>query len=142
MSRKEFEVLWELQDQIVSEIKKLKALEQKEEAATKRGQNILYGLSKTTLAPDHESQKAALRRDIGMKQRLFLHERTALEAKVALITDHYVRLTFSLHYVDLMTWDEAAAVIGGKCTGGGLQSLSNRYFKKLEGSGNMNYDSS
>lgn len=49
MSRKEFEVLWELRDQIVSEIKKLKVLEQKEKAVAKRGQSILCGLSKTNL---------------------------------------------------------------------------------------------
>ena len=127
MDRDELNRLRVLRDRIVQGIKELNAMERREQSAAKYGQSMMHRMTKTILAEDHYERKTVLRRNIFDLQRQFLTERAALEKKIAEIRDPYVRLTFSLCYVDLLTMQAAAAFIGGNCTAGAIQALGARY---------------
>lgn len=116
-----------LRDRIILGVKELHDMERREQSVAKYGQSMMHRMTKTILAEDHYEKKTALRCNIFDLQRQFLTERAALEKEIAEIRDPYVRLTFSLCYVDLLTMQAASVFIGGDCTAGAIQALGARY---------------
>lgn len=127
MDREELNRLRVLRDRIIQDIKELRILEQREHSVEKYGQSVVHRITKTLLTEDHYQRKAALRLNIFELQRQFLTERADLEKEITKIPDPYVRLTFSLCYVDLLTMRNAATFVGGNCTAGAIQALGARY---------------
>lgn len=75
-----------------------------------------------------QAAKVELLKTIQAKQNHYLSVRGALEVEISKIQDYTLQTIFSLMYVDCMTADEAAALIPGSCSGGGILQMLVRYF--------------
>ena len=128
--REDFARLRHLQTEIERDIRKLRAFEKKEQAAAQYGQSLLRSLKRIDIAGREDGTKVALMRTITANQSKYLAMRTELEDKIRSVPDHYLRVVLSLVYVDGLTAQEAATVVQGSCTGGGITQLLIRYFKE------------
>lgn len=142
MKRVVLERLWRLKEAIAALQKALCIIEDKESVISRKGGSILYSLS---IAPNKDAvlqEKGLLLKELSGKQREFLKTRIELERQISKVNDQYVRLALSLHYVDLLTWKQAARIIGGNCTDRALQQLIARYISSEEKEESMGLDSS
>ena len=128
MTREDLNHLQILQEGIEKDIRQLRNLEKKERSAAQHGQSLLRSLKKRDPANNVAAVKTELIHTIADNQRKYLAMRAELEDRISMIPDHYVRVVLSLVYVDGLTAQEAAAVIQGSCTGGGIIQLLIRYF--------------
>lgn len=142
MSRVYFERLWRLKKDMVEIEKKLCAIEAKEKTRNQHGNSILHSLSVPRKIDDLQSEKQSLLQELMEKQQTFLEVRVELEKQICKVDDQYVRLAMSLHYVDLLTWKQAAYIIGGNCTDRALQQLIARYMRSEEKEVSMSFDTS
>lgn len=129
MTREDLNHLRILREGIEKDIRQLRNLEKKERSAAQHGQSLLRSLKRRDPANNVAVAKAELIHTITDKQRKYLALRAELEDKIRSLPDHYVRVVLSLVYVDGLTSQEAAAVIQGSCTGGGIIQLLIRYFE-------------
>lgn len=129
MTREELNHLRILRAEIESGIRELRGFEKKERSAAQRGQSLLRSLKRKDFANNVVAGKDELIHTITDKQCKYLALRAELEDRICMIQDHYVRVVLSLVYVDGLTAQEAAAVIRGSCTGGGIIQLLIRYFE-------------
>lgn len=129
MSRADLERLWRLKKDMAETEKKLCAIDAKEKARAQYGSSILHSLSAPRKIDDLQSEKQSLLQELMEKQQTFLKTRVELENRIRKVDNQYVRLAMSLHYVDLLTWRQAAHIIGGKCTDRALQQLVARYMQ-------------
>lgn len=129
MTREELNHLRILRAEIESGIRELRGFAKKERSAAQHGQSLLRSLKRKDLANNVVVGKDELIHTITDKQRKYLALRAELEDKIRSVPDHYVRVVLSLVYVDGLTSQEAAAVIQGSCTGGGIIQLLIRYFE-------------
>lgn len=132
MTREDLNHLRTLQEEIEKDIRQLRNLEKKERSAAQHGQSLLRSLKRRDPANNVAAAKGELIHTIADKQRKYLATRAELEDRISRIPDHYVRVVLSLVYVDGLTMQEAATVIQGSCTGGGISQLLVRYFKGSE----------
>lgn len=129
MTREDLNNLRILRTEIESGIRELRGFEKKERSAAQHGQSLLRSLKRRDTANNVAAAKAELIHTIADNQRKYLAIRAELEDRISMIPDHYVRVALSLVYVDGLTAQEAAAVIRGSCTGGGIIQLLIRYFE-------------
>lgn len=129
MTREDLNRLRILRKEIESGIRELKGFEKKERSAAQYGQSLLRSLKRIDVENGMDAAKTDLIHTIADKQRKYLATRAELEDRISRIPDHYVRVVLSLVYVDGLTAQEAAAVIRGSCTGGGIIQLLIRYFE-------------
>lgn len=129
MTREEAGSLQYLRAKIKRDIRELRAIERKEQSASQYGQSLLHSLKRRNPENNIAAAKAELINIIAENQRKYLAMRAELEDRISMIPDHYVRVVLSLIYVDGLTAQEAATVIRGNCTGGGITQLLIRYFK-------------
>ena len=129
MTREELHYLRILRAEIESGIRKLRGFEKKERSAAQHGQSLLRSLKRKDFANNVVAGKDELIHTITDKQCKYLALRAELEDSISLIPDHYVRVVLSLVDVNGLTAQEAAAVIRGSCTGGGIIQLLIRYFE-------------
>lgn len=129
MTRAELNRLRILRAEIESGIRELRGVEKKERSVEHYGQSLLRSLKRRDPANNVAAAKAELIHTITDKQCKYLALRAELEDRISRIPDHYVRIVLSLVYVDGLTAQEAAAVIRGSCTGGGIIQLLIRYFE-------------
>lgn len=128
MTREDINHLRILRAEIESGIRELRGFERKERSTAQYGQSLLRSLKRRDHANNVATAKAELIHTIADNQRKYLAMRAELEDRISMIPDHYVRVVLSLVYVDGLTAQEAAAVIRGSCTGGGIIQLLIRYF--------------
>lgn len=131
LSREELEQVQRLYRSVINDMKALAELEDREHTVSMSKNTILRSLRKTELAFDHNEQKNALKESIAVQKHQMLKIRAVLEEKISRVPDPYLRLALSLHYVDLMTWEQAALFIGGSATSRGLQQLAARHFEHV-----------
>lgn len=129
MTREDLNHLRILREGIEKDIRQLRNLEKKERSAAQHGQSLLRSLKRRDPANNVAAAKAELIHTIADNQCKYLAMRAELEDRISMIPDHYVRVVLSLVYVDGLTAQEAAAVIRGSCTGGGIIQLLIRYFE-------------
>lgn len=129
MTREDLNHLRILREEIEKDIRQLRNLEKKERSAAQYGQSLLRSLKRRDPANNDAAAKAELIHTIAENQRKYLAMRAELEDRISMIPDHYVRVVLSLVYVDGLTAQEAAVVIRGSCTGGGISQLLMRYFE-------------
>ena len=129
MTREDLNHLRILRAEIESGIRELRGFEKKERSAAQYGQSLLRSLKRRDPANNDVAAKGELIHTIADNQRKYLAKRAELEDRISMIPDHYVRVALSLVYVDGLTAQEAAAVIRGSCTGGGIIQLLIRYFE-------------
>ena len=132
MTKEDLNRLRTLRAEIESSIRELKGFEKKERSAAQYGQSLLRSLKRIDVENGMDAAKTDLIHTITDNQRKYLVMRAELEDRISRIPDHYVRVALSLVYVDGLTMQEAAAVIQGGCTGGGITQLLMRYFKGSE----------
>lgn len=130
MTREDLNHLRILREGIEKDIRQLRNLEKKERSAAQHGQSLLRSLKRRDPANNVAAAKAELIYTIADNQRKYLAMRAELEDRISSIPDHYVRVVLSLVYVDGLTTQDAAAVIQGSCTGGGIIQLLIRYFEE------------
>lgn len=130
MTREEVNRLRILRSEIESNTRKLREFEKKEQSAAQYGQSLLRSLRRSDSADRSETIKAELTQRITANQEKYLAVRADLEDKISRIPDHYLRVVLSLVYVDGLTAQEAASIIQGSCTGGGIIQLLVRYFEE------------
>lgn len=128
MTREELDRLRSLRAEIESDIRQLRGLEKKERTAAQHGQSLLRTLKRRSDLQALGREKEEETHAIIAKQKEYLALRAAMEERISQIPDHYLRVVLSLLYVDGLTTDEAAAIIQGPCTGGGIIQLLVRYF--------------
>lgn len=128
MTRDELDHLQTLRAEIESGIRQRRGLEKKERTAAQHGQSLLRTLKRRSNVQALGREKAELTHAIIAKQKEYLALRAAMEERISQIPDHYLRVVLSLLYVDGLTADEAAAIIQGPCTGGGIIQMLVRYF--------------
>lgn len=129
MTREDLNRLRILRAEIERDIRQLRNLEKKERSAAQHGQSLLRSLKRRDPVNNVAAAKAELIHTIADNQRKYLTMRAELEDRINGTPDHYVRVVLSLVYVDGLTAQEAAAVIQGSCTGGGIIQLLRRYFE-------------
>lgn len=80
-----------------------------------------------------ETQKAvsALYVEIEALHRRQLVKEHELTKRIKQIEDVQVRTSIQLHYIDGLTWNETADIIGGGNTEDSCKKYVSRYFKKL-----------
>ena len=128
ISKEDLNVLRDMSREIIADAKELRRLEEAEQKREARRGSILRSLSKAQSSDGIQERTEFLRKRLIQKQQEYLVEQADLERRIAEIPNHYVRTVLSMAFVDLLTYDEAAAVIGGRATGGGMQALINRFF--------------
>lgn len=126
MTREQCNQLRVLRSEIEGHIRELRKIERREKSAAQHGTSLLKGLRPCNHVD--QAAKADLLETIRKKQNHYLTVRSALEVEISNIQDHTLRTIISLIYVDGMTADEAAALIPGSCTGGGVIQMLVRYF--------------
>ncbi len=62
----------------------------------------------------------------------YIKERKAIEDDIRSVEDYQIRLILSLRFVDLMTWNQIALIIGGNNTEDSVKKICYRYLKKSE----------
>lgn len=129
MTRVEANRLRILRAEIESDIRELRKFEKKERSATQYGQSLLHSLRRSNVTDGARTDKNELIQKIITNQEKYLAARAELEDKIFRIPDHYLRVVLSLMYVDGLTAQEAATIIQGSCTGGGIIQLLIRYFE-------------
>jgi len=129
MTREDLNHLRILRAEIESGIRELRGFEKKERSAAQYGQSLLRSLKRKELANDDATAKGELIHTIADNQLKYLAKRAELEDRISRIPDHYLRVVLSLVYVDGLTAQEAASIIQGSCTGGGIIQLLVRYFE-------------
>lgn len=129
MTREELNRLRIFRAEIENSIRELREFEKKERSAAQYGQSLLRSLKRRDPANNDAAVKAELIHTIADNQRKYLAMRAELEDRISSIPDHYVRVVLSLVYVDGLTTQNAAAIIQGSCTGGGIIQLLVRYFE-------------
>ena len=125
--KSDVEGLLSLRDSIISDIRELRQLEKAEQSVANRGRSVLHSLSKRDLVSDHLSRKNTLREKVFAEQYAYLDLQAEIERRISIVPDHAARLMLSWHYVDLLTYKQAAERIGGM-TGGGAQMILRRFF--------------
>ena len=125
--KSDVEGLLSLRDSIISDIRELRRLEKAEQSVANRGRSVLHSLSKRDLAPDHHARKNALREKVFAKQRAYLDLQAEIERRISSVPEQTARLMLSWHYVDLLTYKQAAERFGGM-TDGGAQMILRRFF--------------
>lgn len=130
MTREDLNHLRILREGIEKDIRQLRNLERKERSAAQHGQSLLRSLKRRDPANNIAAAKAELIHTIADNQRKYLAMRAEMEDKISSVPDHYLRVVLSLVYVDGLTMQEAATVIQGSCTGGGISRLLVRYFER------------
>lgn len=128
MTREELNQIRILRAKIESNIRELKALKKKERSAAQYGQSLLRSLKRIDPPNGVDVAKTSLIHTITDNQRKYLAMRAELEDKIRNVPDHYIRVALSLVYVDGLTAQEAAEIIQGSSTGGGIIQLLIRYF--------------
>ena len=132
MDRYDLSSLWALRDSITKDIAELHKLENRERANAEKGASVLRSLSRAKSVPERHVQMTDLRACIFEKQKEYLFVQADLEKQIAAVPDHYVRMVLSLHFVDLLYFDDVARMIGNGIKGGAVQAIVSRYFRKKE----------
>lgn len=130
MTREDLNHLRILRREIEKDIRQLSNLEKKERSAAQHGQSLLRSLKRRNHTNNDAAAKAELIHTIADNQHKYLAIRAELEDKILSVPDHYLRTVLCLVYVDGLTAKEAAMVIQGSCTGGGISRLLVRYFER------------
>ena len=126
MTREQCNQLRVLHSEIEGHIRELRKIEKREKSAAQHGTSLLKGLRPCNHVD--QAAKVELLKTIQAKQNHYLSVRGALEVEISKIQDYTLQTIFSLMYVDCMTADEAAALIPGSCSGGGILQMLVRYF--------------
>lgn len=132
LTKSELEELRGVFFQLLRDEKALRLLEERERSAAKRGTTILRCLRKGFDEEALFEEKRMLQEAISQNGIWFSNRRAELERKISNIQDQYLRLVLSLHYIDQMTYKQAAGYIGNGATGDALQALVQRFFMKGE----------
>jgi len=67
---------------------------------------------------------------IEKQQEQYIRERITIEEYIQSVDDYQIRLIMSYRFVDLMTWQQIALLIGGNNTADSVRKACNRYLKK------------
>ena len=62
----------------------------------------------------------------------FLKERMAIEGFIRSVEDYQIRLILSYRFIDLLTWNQVAAMIGGNNTEDSVKKMCYRFLKQSE----------
>lgn len=73
---------------------------------------------------------ADLRTQITNEKIEYVEELNALKQFIRTIDDYQLRLIISYHFIDLLTWDQTAAKIGGGNTAAGVKKRCFRFLRE------------
>ena len=69
---------------------------------------------------------------IRKEQEDYIRERMVIEDYIRSVEDYQIRLILSYRFVDLLTWNQTARMIGGGNTEDGVKKMCYRFLKKSE----------
>ena len=69
---------------------------------------------------------------IRKEQEDYIKERMEIENFIRSVEDYQIRLILSYRFVDLLTWNQTARMIGGNNTEDSVRKMCYRYLKKSE----------
>ncbi len=71
-----------------------------------------------------------IKEQIKKRQEEYFIEQKRIEKYIETVPDYHIKLIISLRCVDLLTWQQVAARIGGSNTEGGVKKAFYRFMKK------------
>ena len=69
---------------------------------------------------------------IRKEQEDYIRERMEIESFIRSVEDYQIRLILSYRFVDLLTWNQTARMIGGNNTEDSVKKMCYRFLKKSE----------
>lgn len=130
MTLKELSQLYHLTREIEMDRRRLEELEAKAEPGAQRLTGMPHSPSPSNKLEDCAIEIAELREIIQPKLKLCVQERIRLERYISGIEDSVTRQIFVCRFVDGLSWDQVAEIVGGGNSAGSVKKICYRYLKK------------